>query len=259
MSEPSSPNPQIPRENKGAIYPLPTREEERRTSRTLLISMAIIIAATAVIAIIGFLFLNRPDDLLEGQVDGSSVRVSGKLAGRVAEIYVSEGDTVKAGDTLVHIHSSLVESQLRQAEAMQQAAQATNSKVDAGTRSQVIQSARDLMTQAEAAVTIAQKTYDRVNRLYQEGVTTAQKRDEAKAALDAAVAGHAAARSQYQLALSGHKARIRKPQEPWYAPPAEVSAWLRPCSKTHISWLPATVQSTKYSPRPANSSPRARP
>ena len=47
MSEPSSPNPQIPRENKGALYPLPTREEERRTSRTLLISMAIIIAATA--------------------------------------------------------------------------------------------------------------------------------------------------------------------------------------------------------------------
>ena len=210
MSEPSSPNPQIPRENKGAIYPLPTREEERRTSRTLLISMAIIIAATAVIAIIGFLFLNRPDDLLEGQVDGSSVRVSGKLAGRVAEIYVSEGDTVKAGDTLVHIHSSLVESQLRQSEAMQQAAQATNSKVDAGTRSQVIQSARDLMTQAEAAVTIARKTYDRVNRLYQEGVTTAQKRDEAKAALDAAVAGHAAARSQYQLALSGAQSQDKE-------------------------------------------------
>ena len=198
---PTTPKPE--QEGRTALYPLPTREEERRSSRTLLISMCIIILAVAVIAIIGFLFLNRPDNLLEGQVDGSSVRVSGKLAGRVAEIYVKEGDSVKMGDTLVHIHSSLVESQLAQAEAMQQVAQATNSKVDAGTRTQVVQSAKDLVAQAEAAVGIAQKTYDRIDRLYKEGVTTAQKRDEAKAALDAAVAGRNAARSQYQLALAG--------------------------------------------------------
>lgn len=188
---------------QSALYPMPSRDEERRASRTLLISMGVIIAAVAVIAVIGFVFLNRPDNLLEGQVEANSVRISGKLAGRVDRIYVHEGDTVHAGDTLVHIHSSLVESQLSQAEGLRQVAEATSSKVDAGTRSQIIQGARDLLAQAEAAVTIAQKTYDRVNRLYEEGVTTAQKRDEAKAAYDAAVAGRNAARSQLDLAVSG--------------------------------------------------------
>lgn len=176
---------------------------EQKANKTLIITMALIIVAVAVIAIIGFLFLNKPADLVEGQIDGSSVRVSGKLPGRVVDIYVHEGDTVHAGDTLVHIHSSVVEGQLVQAQAMERAAAAQNQKIDAGTRSQIIQSAKDLVSQADAAVGIAQKTYDRLQRLYTEGVVTEQKRDEAKAALDAAVAGRDAARSQYQLALSG--------------------------------------------------------
>ncbi len=187
-----------------------SREEEKRASRTLLISMAVIILSVFLIAIIGFLLLNRPANMLEGQVDGASVRVSGKLAGRVVDIFVSEGDTVKMGDTLVHIHSSVIENQLAQAEAMQQVAEATNSKVGAGTRSQIIESAKNLVAQADAAVEIAQKTYDRVNRLYNEGVTTAQKRDEAKAALDVAIAGRDAARSQYKLALSGAQQEDRQ-------------------------------------------------
>ena len=176
---------------------------EQKANKTLLLIMSLIILGVAVVALIGFMFLNKPSELMEGQVEGTSVRVSGKLPGRVVDIYVHEGDTVQAGDTLVHIHSSVVEGQLVQAQAMQRVAAAQNQKVDAGTRSQIIQGAKDLVSQADAAVGIAQKTYDRLQRLYTEGVVTEQKRDEAKAALDAAVAGRDAARSQYQLALQG--------------------------------------------------------
>jgi HlyD family secretion protein len=136
-------------------------------------------------------------------VEGTSVRVSGKLAGRVADFYVSEGDTVAEGDTLVHIHSSLAEAQLTQAEAMQNVARAQDRKVDAGTRKQIISAASDLVSQAEAAVTISKKTYDRMENLFKQGVVSEQKRDEAKAAYDAAVAAKGAAESQYQLALAG--------------------------------------------------------
>jgi len=180
-----------------------TPADEKRASRTLMLSLALIILAVIIVAVIGLLFMNRPSSMLEGQVEGSSVRVSGKLPGRVLEIYVTEGDTVHLGDTLVHIHSSLVDAKLTQAQAMQQVAEQQNLKVDAGTRSQIIQGARDLVAQADAAVSIAQKTYDRLQRLYSEGVVSEQKRDEAKAALDAAIAGRNAARSQYQLAISG--------------------------------------------------------
>ena len=175
----------------------------KKTERTLLLTMAIVVAVVAVIAIIGFVFMNKPDDIIEGQVEGTTVRISGKLPGRVVEFFVEEGDTVHAGDTLVHIHSSLVDAQLTQAEAMEEVAKAQNRKVDAGTRSQIIKAAYDLLPPANAAVTITEKTYRRMENLYKEGVMSEQKRDEAKAAYDAAVAAQGAAESQYSLAKAG--------------------------------------------------------
>ena len=166
-------------------------------------AFAIVIVVVAVLAIFGFLFLNKPAEIVEGQADATAVRISGKLPGRVLKLYVQEGDMVKMGDTLVHIHSSLADAKLEQAMGMESAAKAMNRKVDAGTRSQIIQSAQDVWKQAEAAVGITKKTYDRMQKLYTEGVMSEQKRDEAKAAYDAAVAGASAARSQYELAKQG--------------------------------------------------------
>lgn len=177
--------------------------QEKRANRALLITMAVVVIAVVVIAVIGFLFMNRPDSYIEGQVEGTTVRISGKLPGRVVEFYAHEGDTVHAGDTLAHIHSSVVEARLGQAEAMHLAAQAQNQKIDAGTRSQIIQAAANLLSQAEAAVTITEKTYRRMENLYKGGVISEQKRDEAKAAYDAAVAARGAAESQLSLAKAG--------------------------------------------------------
>lgn len=175
----------------------------KKTERSLLLTMGIVIVAVAIIAIVGFVFMNKPADIIEGQAEGTTVRISGKLPGRVVEFFVEEGDTVHAGDTLVHIHSSLVDAQLTQAEAMQEVAEAQNRKVDAGTRSQIVKAAYDLLQQANAAVTITEKTYRRMENLYKEGVMSEQKRDEAKAAYDAAVAAKGAAESQYSLAKAG--------------------------------------------------------
>lgn len=177
--------------------------QEKRANRSLLITMAIVVAAVVVIAVIGFLFMNRPENYIEGQVEGTTIRISGKLPGRVVEFYAQEGDTVHAGDTLAHIHSSVVEARLGQAEAMHLAAEAQNKKVDAGTRTQIIQAAAELLAQAEAAVTITEKTYHRMENLYNGGVISEQKRDEAKAAYDAAVAARGAAASQLSLAKAG--------------------------------------------------------
>lgn len=180
--------------------------EQKKENRTLLGALGFIVLATAVLAIIGFLFLNKPADILEGQAEATSVRVSGKLPGRVVEFYVQEGDMVHKGDTLVHIHSSLAEAKLEQAQGMETAARAMDRKVDSGTRSQIIQSAYEMWQQANAAVSITRKTYDRMQNLYAEGVMSEQKRDEAKAAYEAAVAAAKAAESQYSLAKSGAQA-----------------------------------------------------
>lgn len=182
----------------------------KKENRHLMSAMIIVIVIVALMAIIGFLFLSPPPEILDGQADATSVRVSGKLPGRVMEFYVREGDTVQRGDTLVHIHSSLAEAKLEQASAMQSAAEAANRNVDAGTRSQVIQSAYQMWQQALAAVDITRKTYDRMQSLYTQGVVSEQKRDEAKAAYDAAVAAEAAARAQYDLAKEGPRSEDRQ-------------------------------------------------
>lgn len=177
--------------------------EEKKENRKLIIALGGVVFVVAALAIIGFLFINKPAEILQGQAEATSVRVSGKLPGRVVEFYVHEGYMVHKGDTLVHIHSSLAEAKLQQARAMETAAQAVDKKVDAGTRSQIIQSAYQVWQQAQAAVGISKKTYDRMQNLFAEGVVSEQKRDEAKAAYDAAVAGAAAAKSQYELAKQG--------------------------------------------------------
>ena len=177
--------------------------QERDESKILLISLCVIILVVVILAVVGFLLIDKPKEVIQGQVEATAIKVSGKLPGRVEVFYVREGDSVKEGDTLVHIHSSVVEAKLQQAQAMTTAAKAQNRKVDAGARTQIIQSARDLWLQAQAAREIAQKTYNRMESLYAQGVVSAQKRDEAQAAYKAAQAAEDAAWNQYNLAQSG--------------------------------------------------------
>ena len=178
-------------------------EAVTRKDRLLISTIIVVLFIVAILAVVGFLCIQPEPDTVQGQGEATEIRISGKLPGRVAEIYVEEGQHVKAGDTLVRINSALVDARMEQAKAMESVAQATNRKVDAGTRSQIIEGARDLLNQATAASGIAQKTYERMQSLFEKGVISEQKRDEAKAAFEAAKAGESAARSQYNLAKSG--------------------------------------------------------
>lgn len=180
-----------------------TPESVSAKDRMLILTIVVVILVIAGMAILGFLFIKPGPDTIQGQADATEIRISGKLPGRVAEIYVEEGDRVAKGDTLVKIHSTLVDARLGQAQAMEDAAEATNMQVDAGTRPQIINSAYEVLQQAIAAEGIAQKTYERMQNLFEKGVVSEQKRDEAKAAYDAAKAGVGVARSQYELAKSG--------------------------------------------------------
>ena len=180
-----------------------TGSEVKKRESGLFVAVGIIVVAVTLLALAGFLFMNKPAEIIEGQAEATTVKVSGKLPGRVLEFYVAEGDNVRKGDTLVHIHSSLVEAKMLQAKAMETSTEAQNRKIDAGTRSQIVQSAYDVLQQATAARTIAQKTYDRMENLFKGGVVSEQKRDEARAAFEAAKAGESAARSQYDLAKAG--------------------------------------------------------
>lgn len=179
------------------------QENATPKDKLLILTLIVIIIVIAAMAVAGFFFIKQGPDTIQGQGEATEVRVSGKLPGRVVDIYVEEGQHVREGDTLVHIHSTLADARLAQAQAMEDAASAANRKVDAGTRSQIVAAAKDLWIQAQAASGITEKTYRRLDNLFKEGVVSEQKRDEAKAAYDAAKAAENAAKSQYELALSG--------------------------------------------------------
>ncbi|MBQ0115983.1 MAG: efflux RND transporter periplasmic adaptor subunit [Bacteroidales bacterium] len=178
----------------------------RKKDKALLAAIGVFIIAIAFIGVLGLIFIKPPKEITQGQADCEVVRVSGKLPGRIVKFYVSEGDYVHKGDTLVSIYSSTADAKLHQAKSMQNVASATNQKAENGTRSELKNSAYNLWQQAIAAENITQKTYQRMQNLFDQGVVTEQKRDEAKAAYDAAVAATKAAKSQYDMAVNGAQA-----------------------------------------------------
>lgn len=182
----------------------------KQHKKNLYLGLALLTAGVIVLALIGFLFLKPGPEIVQGQAEATSVRVSGRLPGRIVEFYVTEGDSVAAGDTLVHIHSSVAEAQLFSAESMRQAQQAVSRQVDNGARSQAIQAAYDTWQTAVVARDLAEKTYNRIQSLFSQGAMSAQRRDEAKAAYDAASAQANAAKNQYDLLKSGATAEERE-------------------------------------------------
>ena len=167
-------------------------------------------AVVVIVAIIGFFAFDKSDEIIQGEVEVSEYRVSSKLPGRILELRVKEGDFVKAGDTLAILEVPEVDAQKRAAEATQGAAQALSDMAGNGARKEQVQAAYELWQQALAASEIAEKSYNRVQKLFDEGVLSAQKRDEAFAAYKATEAQVKAAKSQYDMAKSGARIEERR-------------------------------------------------
>lgn len=184
---------------------------EKTQHKNILLAISAFTIVVIVVAVIGFVcFGNNDDNVILGEVEVSEYRVSSKLPGRIAEICVTEGDFVHKGDTLAILDVPEVEAQKRAAEATQDAAKAVSEMADNGARKEQIQGAYQLWQQAVAASDIAEKTYKRLQNLYNEGVISAQKRDEAFAAYKATQAQVLAAKSQYDMAKSGARNEERK-------------------------------------------------
>ena len=169
----------------------------------ILLAIAGFVVVVIIVAIIGFFALDRDPELIQGQVEVTEYRVSSKVPGRILELRVKEGDFVKAGDTLAILDAPEVRAKMEQAQGAEAAAAALELKAQNGARQEQIQGAYQLWQQAMAGVEIAKKSYDRIQRLFDEGVISAQKRDEVYAQYKAMEAQERAAKSQYDMAVHG--------------------------------------------------------
>lgn len=181
-------------------------------NKSISIAFVIILAATVIISLAGMLLMSRQPLVLQGQVEATEIRISGKLPGRVDSFLVQEGDWVKAGDTLVVINSPTIEAKYRQVNALEQVAQEQNKKIDAGTRRQIVATARQLWNKTQSDLALAKTTYQRIVTLYKDSVVTSQRRDEVEAMYKAAQAAERAAYEQYQMAVDGAQSEDLMPQ-----------------------------------------------
>lgn len=175
----------------------------KQQHNNILLAVLGFIAVVVIVALIGFFTLGRQEEIIQGEVEVSEFRVSSKLPGRIVELRVKEGDYVHVGDTLAILQVPEVDAQRNVMQATGEAAKAIQDLTDAGVRKEQIQGAYQLYQQAMAASEIAKKTYTRMQNLYDEGVISGQKRDEAFAAYKATEAQVKAAKSQYDLAQNG--------------------------------------------------------
>ena len=185
-------------------------DQAKQQHNNILLAIAGFAAVVIIVAVIGYFALDRDPDVIQGQVEVSEYRVSSKVPGRILELRVKEGDYVHAGDTLAIIDAPEVRAKMQQAQGAEQGAAALDQMARNGARREQVQAAFQLMQQAEAGLEIAERSYQRVQRLFDEGVMSEQKRDEALASYKAMKAQAEAARSQYQMAVNGARQEERQ-------------------------------------------------
>jgi multidrug resistance efflux pump len=167
-----------------------------------------------------FATTNRGGDLqLVGTVDANEVIVSSKIPGRIQNLTVQEGDSVKSGQLIATIESDDLAAALKAAQAT---AASEKSKLNGtvateeqnrGETSSATVSAEAQVNAAQAALAQAQANFahqqadtSRTVALEKQGIMSTQSRDEAVTSLQAAQAAVNAARDN----LSAAQANLRQ-------------------------------------------------
>ena len=149
-------------------------------------------------------YLARPAPLLvQGAVESTRIDIAARINGRAAAPLVTRGQNVKANSIIFQIDNPEIVAQLASAKAAQAVSEAELARINAGTRSEIIDQLKSAMASAEANKELAQKTYDRVKQLAADGFSPQSRLDQATDAL--IVSSHALeqARLAYDQAVAG--------------------------------------------------------
>jgi len=168
-----------------------------------------IITAVILVVIVSFIIytfivvFKKQPIVLQGEVEATQIKISSKVPGRVEEIAVKKGQRVKEGDFIFSINSPEIDAKMAEATAARSAAYAQDQKAKNGAQEEDIEAAYSTYVKAEAAASFAEKTFNRVENLFNEGVIPEQQRDEAETKMKAARETANAAMAIWQKAKKG--------------------------------------------------------
>ncbi|HLU78434.1 MAG TPA: HlyD family efflux transporter periplasmic adaptor subunit [Burkholderiaceae bacterium] len=133
-----------------------------------------------------------------GRIEATEVDVAAKLAGRIDDILVKEGDFVRKGQPLVRMQISTLEAQLAEAEASHQEAlhAVAAAKAQIALRQSDVAAAKAVIMQRQAELDAANQRMKRSQSLAGQGATSRQQLDDDRTAVLSAEAAIAAARAQ---------------------------------------------------------------
>ena len=173
----------------------------------------ILVFIAALFGWVGFTFYKayQPQAIiLQGEIDVQSYHLGSKVAGRVGKIFVKKGDVVQKGEKVFTITSPEVEAKLEQAKAAQEAANAQKIQTQKGARKQEIKAAFDQWEKAKSAAALMKSTYNRIEKLYKDGVISRQKRDEVYTKYQVAKYDESAAKQVALMAKEGAREEVKK-------------------------------------------------
>ena len=173
-----------------------------------MVGKALIVLALVALVVMGVMQLQKfatapREQFLQGQMEARRVLVAGKVPGRIERLFVHEGDIVLKDSLVALISSPEIEAKKIQAQGALGAARAQANKARNGARSEDITALKAMADRAQDAATLAKNTYDRVQKLFDEGVLPLQKRDEAETQMKASQSAADAAKAQYNQAVAG--------------------------------------------------------
>src|SRR3979490_645400 len=173
-------------------------------------SIIVSIVAIAVVALSVF-YLLRPEPLLvQGEADAPGIDIAGGVDGRVRQIPVNRGQNVPAGAVLVQIDNPETLAKHEQMRAAMAVAEAQLANVLVGTRAEVIAARKAELERAQAALVLAQKSFDRTNTLTQQGNSPHARLDQMTDALHESERAVDQAKSAYDQAVNGYTREERE-------------------------------------------------
>ncbi|MDI3465774.1 MAG: HlyD family secretion protein [Nitrospira sp.] len=180
----------------------PGRGNLRARVRVILVLGAVILAA------VGFYVRSQPAPesgvlRVSGNVEMTDAEVSFKIAGRVAERLLSEGETVKTGQVVARLDTSELAQEVALRKAEVQAAEAALAELETGSRPEEIAQAEAVVRRSQADVIRARADLNRLERLYEQDNVSVQDYDAAKTVVAVAEAKLREAQEQLRLVRKG--------------------------------------------------------
>ena len=183
----------------------PNDGKERNTRAATRVPSIIVGTVAAIVVALSIFYLLRPEPLLvQGEADATRFDIAARVDGRVKEIPVERGQNVPAGAVLVRIDNPETLAKFEQMKAAKAVAEAQLANILAGTRVETIAARKAEMERAQAALVLAQKTYDRTHTLTEQGNAPQARLDQVTDNLHETERAVDQATSAYQQAVNGY-------------------------------------------------------